>query len=318
MNSILFLGYSNVFKSRILPILSRLDIQKVSIAKYYLQEWDDAPANIEQPVTLYDTYEQAFSDFSGNLVYITTVNSTHYQFARQALLQGFNVIVDKPITLAFEESCDLLNIARSKGLLICESTVYLDHPQMKLVSDIFNKNGENPKLITAHFTLPPFQENNFRYKQELGGGAIADTAPYAVSLGRYFFKEPPLKVTCTIHERNDEVELQYSLLMSYPNGKCLIGHFGFTTEYVNQILVMGNRLNVSLNRVFTITEDMENNLTVSKMNSTEQVKAPKGNTFQLFLTRVLEKFNNQSFEEFYQDLEYDSLVRKMIINTISQ
>jgi len=316
MNSILILGYSNVFKQRILPILSKLDIQKVSIAKYCFQEWDDAIAKIAQPIKLYDTYEEAFSDFSGNIVYVTTINSTHFNYARQALLLGFNVIVDKPVTMAFEECRELLDIAKSKHLLLCESTVYLDHPQMRLTNDIFTENAENPKLITAHFSLPPFQENNFRYKKELGGGAIADTSPYAVSLGRYFFKELPQKVSCTIHERNQEVELQYSLMMSYPDGKCLIGHFGFTTEYVNQLLIMGKRLNVSLSRVFTIAEDMENELTVSRMNLTEIVKAPKGNTFQLFLKRVLENLNNQSFDEFYKDMEYDSLVRTMILNNI--
>ena len=63
-----------------------------------------------------------------------------------------------------------------------------------------------------------------------------DTAPYAVSVGRYFFGSRPEKISCVVSERQqDGLDIEYSLMMSYPDGKTMIGHFGFNTEYINQV-----------------------------------------------------------------------------------
>lgn len=76
-----------------------------------------------------------------------------------------------------------------------------------------------------------------------------DTAPYAVSVGRYFFGSRPEKISCVVSERQqDGLDIEYSLMMSYPDGKTMIGHFGFNTEYINQVHLMGHRTNVLCNR----------------------------------------------------------------------
>jgi len=318
MKSILFLGYSNLLKTRILPIVELLDVQSISIAKFVSQEWDDELKKYKYPLFLYDNYEDAINNFKGSIVYVSTVNSSHYKYALLSLEKGFNVIIDKPATIKLEESIHLINIAREKGLLISEATVYLTHPQISLIDEIFLKNNDAPKLITAHFSMPPFSKDNFRYKKELGGGAILDTAPYAVSLGRYFFKELPLYVQCTVNERkDDDLETEYSLLMAYSNGKCLIGHFGFNTEYINQLMIMGNRTNVSLNRVFTIPEHLENVIHITHENVSSEEYSKQGNTFLLYLKNYFGALNVGDYEVFYSDLLADAQAREMIIkNTI--
>ena len=58
MASILFLGYSNLVKGRILPILGKAGFTEVSIAKYQGQPWDDGCKSCGLPVTCYDNYEE--------------------------------------------------------------------------------------------------------------------------------------------------------------------------------------------------------------------------------------------------------------------
>ena len=152
-----------------------------------------------------------------------------------ALEAGFHTIVDKPATLTFAEATDLVALAREKHLFLGESTVYLMHPQLETIRRIFEENGDAPKLLTVHFTMPPFKPENFRYRKSLGGGAIMDTAPYAVSVARYFFGEEPRQVFCVVNERQEDgLDIEYSLLMQYPGGKSMVGHFGFNTEYVDR------------------------------------------------------------------------------------
>lgn len=317
MTTILFLGYSNLLKNRIIPILNRLDISSISIAKFEGQEWDEQYKQISIPVTLYDCYEDGLEQFRGDIVYISTVNSTHYTYAKRSLTQGFHTIIDKPATLCLSEAVNLLNIAKQKKLLLSESTVYLHHPQIQQIVSIFHQYNDYPKLLTVHFSMPPFRENNFRYKKELGGGAILDTAPYAVSIGRYFFNDFPLLAATIIHETSESgLEIEYSLEMKYPGGKCLIGHFGFNTEYINQVILIGNHTNVLLNRIFTTPENMENEIIVTHENTIIQKKSVSANSFELYFKDVLKRLQNMEFQDLYLSMIADAKARDLITNNI--
>ena len=317
MASIMFLGYSNLIKGRILPILSKAGFTEVTIAKYAGQPWDEDYKKCGLPVTCYDNFEDGLANFKGDLVYISTVNSTHVECARKSLEAGFNTIIDKPATFTYKEAKELVALAKSKGLFLGESTVYLEHPQLGTVKNIFAKNGDAPKMLTVHFTMPPFKPENFRYQKSLGGGAIMDTAPYAVSVARYFFNAEPEQVFCVVNERKDDgLDIEYSLLMQYSAGRSMIGHFGFNTEYINQVFLMGNRTNVTVNRIFTIPDTMENELTVNHMNETKVVKTPAGNNFELYLCGALLTLKSGNYEKAYQALLSDAKVKQMIFENI--
>ena len=317
MNSILFLGYSNLLKTRILPIVRSVNFQSFSIAKFSEQSWDDELKKYDPFISLYENYDDAFKHFKGNIVYVSTVNSAHYQYALLSLERGFNVIIDKPATLQLDEAIHLTNVAKQKKLLLSEATVYLMHPQFSLIDEIFLKNNDFPKLITAHFTMPPFQKNNFRYKKELGGGAILDTSPYAVSLGRHFFKQLPIHVHCIVNEWTDNgLDIEYSLILKYGNGKCLIGHFGFNTGYINHLLLIGTQTNIILNRVFTIPENQENLIQITHNNTSSEQRSKAGNNFQLYLEKYLKTLDAGSYEDSYADFLLDAQAKEMIINNI--
>lgn len=319
MTSILFLGYSNLVKGRILPILSKAGFSQVSIAKFAGQAWDDDFKKCDLPVTCYDTYEEGLAQFKGNLVYVSTVNSSHVEYARKSLEAGFNTIVDKPATMTCQEAVDLVDLAKFQHLFLGESTVYLQHPQLLCMKDIFKNNADEPKLLTVHFSMPPFKPDNFRYQKTLGGGAIMDTAPYAVSIGRYFFESKPERVDCVVSERqSDGLDIEYSLLMSYSHGKTLIGHFGFNTEYINQIYLMGNRTNILCNRIFTIPDTMENELIVTHMNERSIMRAPSGNNFELYLRLIIDTLETGDFFPAYHNLLWDAEVKQMIIDNINK
>lgn len=317
MASILFLGYSNLIKARILPILKTAGFDKVAIAKYEGQSWDEDYKKCDLPVERYDNFVAGLANFKGDLVYISTVNSTHVDCAKMSLEAGFNTIIDKPATMNLEEAKLLIDLAKSKGLFLGESTVYLRHPQLATMMEVFRNNNDKPKLLTVHFTMPPFTPNNFRYRKELGGGAIMDTAPYAVSIGRYFFGSMPEKVLCSVSERTeDDLDIEYSLMLAYSGGKTMIGHFGFNTEYINQIHIIGNRTNVLCNRIFTIPENMENQLIVHHLNNQTVVKSPSGNNFELYLKETLEEIKSGIYDQAYKSLLMDAEVKQMIFENI--
>ena len=61
-------------------------------------------------------------NFKPDLVYISLTNHLHYKYAKIFLKKGYNVIVDKPITESLKKTSELVKIAKSKNLLLSEST----------------------------------------------------------------------------------------------------------------------------------------------------------------------------------------------------
>lgn len=59
------------------------------------------------------------SNLKIDFVDVSTPGKTHYEICMQALESGFNLLVEKPITLSLKETLDLKNIAEKKKLKVC-------------------------------------------------------------------------------------------------------------------------------------------------------------------------------------------------------
>ena len=59
--------------------------------------------------------DELLSDDSLELIVVTTPNNTHFPFAKQALLAGKNVVVDKPMTVTSAEALELIELAKQKN-----------------------------------------------------------------------------------------------------------------------------------------------------------------------------------------------------------
>jgi predicted dehydrogenase len=64
-------------------------------------------------------------------VAIMTPNDSHHRYAAMALDAGLDVICDKPITNDFEEALDLVERARSRGLVFCLTHNYSGYPMVR-------------------------------------------------------------------------------------------------------------------------------------------------------------------------------------------
>lgn len=58
------------------------------------------------------------SDDSIELIVISTINDTHYDYCKAALLAGKHVICEKPMTPTSTEAFELATLAREKNLIL--------------------------------------------------------------------------------------------------------------------------------------------------------------------------------------------------------
>ena len=110
--------------------------------------------------------------------YIGLINSAHYPYAKQALLAGKNVILEKPFTGFYEETKDLEKIANDKKLFIFEAITVLHN-------EVFYEMKKNlNKLGNIRMALCNYSQYSSRYNAYLEGDITHsfDPAYYGGSL----------------------------------------------------------------------------------------------------------------------------------------
>jgi predicted dehydrogenase len=283
---LLLVGYSKIAQKRVLPALAEAGVTRVDVASQSHAGDVVLPPGVTGQV--FADYEAALAESGAALVYVSTVNSTHAEWAEKALRRGYHVIVDKPACTSLVDTRRLLDLARQQDRCLAEATVYGYHPQIAAARQAFVEAGSRPTRLIATFSFPPLPVDNFRYRAAFDGGALWDLGPYAVTPGRLFFGEEPQAVVCHVTGQGDEVETSFSVLMTYSGGRSMVGHFGFDTGYRNRLDLLGPGVTVTIDRVFTTPANMAGELHVNQRNQARVVAVPPADNFGLFLRAVID------------------------------
>ncbi len=86
--------------------------------KRILQRNSDSSKEKYPYVELARHYRELLDDPDIELVIVNTPDHTHFEFARESLEAGKNVIVEKPFTLTVDEGGKLINLARKKKRML--------------------------------------------------------------------------------------------------------------------------------------------------------------------------------------------------------
>lgn len=108
---------------------------------------------------IYSTYEEMLekeaalpADKRMDFVTIVTPNFAHFAPAMMALDKGFNVVIEKPITLSLEEALELDKKVKETGLILCLTHTYTGYPMVKEARSIIaeGKLGKIRKVYVEY------------------------------------------------------------------------------------------------------------------------------------------------------------------------
>ena len=109
---------------------------------------------------IYDDYIQMFQREKElpegeriDFVSIVTPNNSHYPIAKEALLSGFHVVCDKPMTMNLDEAVALNNEVNDSGLIFCLTHNYTGYPMVKEARQIV-MNGDIGMIRKAVVEYP--------------------------------------------------------------------------------------------------------------------------------------------------------------------
>ncbi|EJD07630.1 NAD-binding protein [Fomitiporia mediterranea MF3/22] len=178
-------------------------------------------------------YQDMLDDPEIDVVYNPLPNGLHFEWTLKALKAGKHVLLEKPSTNTEEDTRFLFDYAEKKGLVLLEAFHPRFHPCINRIKEII-KSGELGKLksITCTLWLPwqaakmMFNDDDIRFKIELGGGALMDMGCYPLAMSRYITDAEPLDVISVQAElfpnpKDDpskrNIDIGTTALLSFPN-----------------------------------------------------------------------------------------------------
>ena len=112
---------------------------------------------------VYTDYDELLDNADIDTVYIGLINSVHYEYAKRALEKKKNVILEKPFAGTYEETKELIDLARRNDLFVFEAITVLHN-------DVIEKMKENlPKLGKIRMMLANYSQYSSRYDNYLAG-----------------------------------------------------------------------------------------------------------------------------------------------------
>mgnify|MGYP001420341838 CR=1 FL=1 len=140
---------------------------------------------------LYSSYESLLSDSEVHAVYIALPHSMHAEWTKKAAKAKKHILCEKPLTINYQESLSVVEVARDNEVFLMEAFVFRSHPQTEKLRKLI-KSGVIGKIsiINATFSFKSeAQPTDRQLLKELGAGGILDVGCYPISMVRLIVGE---------------------------------------------------------------------------------------------------------------------------------
>ncbi len=200
----------------------------------------------------YANYEDLLKDTSVELVIVNTPTYSHYDYAKQALLAGKHVVVEKAFTTTVAEAEELKAIAQEKGLVI---NVFQNR---RWDSDFLTVKSvvESEKLGKINEAEFRFDRFNLALSPKAhkevpgpGAGIMKDLGPHIIDQALYLFGMPnALFADIRITRPASEVDDCFELLFYYPTMRVRLKAGYIVKELLPSYIVHGSNGSFVKNR----------------------------------------------------------------------
>lgn len=287
------LGCADIAYRRFMPAVQQVkEVQVVAVS----EEYDKSKLPLfckEYGLETVDSFEELINRSDIDALYIPQPPALHYKWAKAALEAGKHVLVEKPSTISYDLTKELVDIAREKNLALHENYMFQYHSQIKEIQDLIREGiiGD-VRLYKANFGFPMRAQNDFRYSKNLGGGALLDAGGYTAKLATLFLGKSVKVDTAQLNTiPGFEVDMYGSASLSNDLGEvCQIG-FGMDCSYQCCLEVWGSKGRLFTNRIFTAPDGYEPILLIESQDGNREIKLKADSHFEHSIRMFVEEID---------------------------
>lgn len=248
---------------------------------------------------LFSSYEDIISSDETDAIYIPLPPALHYRWARRALENGKHVLVEKPSTISYADTRELVATARDKKLALHENYMFVFHNQLDAIRSLI-RSGEigEVRLYRISFGFPRRAVNDFRYNKALGGGALIDAGGYTIRYAADLLGESAEIKCATLNYLKDfDVDIYGAATLVNQEGVTAQIAFGMDNDYKCELEVWGSKGTLKTNRVLTAPAGFTPTMTIKKNTDIEERPLPADDAFMKSIQHFMKCINDQDARE---------------------
>lgn len=227
------------------------------------------------------SYEALLQRDDIDVVYMPLPTGLHEEWCIKAVEADKHLLVEKSFASDFRSAQNMVDLARSRNLLVMENFQFQTHAQWFEIKKRMN-SGElgEVHLVRSTFGFPPLPKDNFRWNKGLGGGALLDAGAYMTKVSQLLLGDGLDVIGASLQVDPETGVDKYGEAMLRNNaGQVAQVAFGFDYFYQCRVELLGTEGKLTSNRVFTAPPDFEPSLTIEKQGERETISLPRDNHY---------------------------------------
>lgn len=248
---------------------------------------------------VYANYERLLKQDNADFIYIGLVNSAHYKYAKEALLAGRNVILEKPFTSTYQEAVELATIARERKLWLFEAVTTLHLPNYNHTKDLLKQVGP-VRIVRCNYSQYSSRYDRYlkgdvapAFNPQLGGGALNDLNIYNINTIVGLFGKP-VSTQYFANRGFNGVDTSGILIMQYPDfiAECAAAK---DSESPSSVVVQGEQGTI----IVPSAPNEMSRVVLLKNNGSVVYQDNK------YTSRLIHEFKD--FEQIWESKDYDAM-----------
>jgi len=212
----------------------------------------------------YNDSGELLSDSNVEVVYISSPNAMHYEQVKQCLLSNKHVIVEKSALSSLEETQEIIDLAKSKDLVIMEAFMFLYHRQFSDLKELIESEKYGKMLfVDASFGFPHLSKDDIRYSKELAGGALNDAGAYTICAILYLLGSDSELIFSDLNtEDGYDVDTSGMAIFKKDNIKAVC-KWAMGGSYKNEIIIWCEKGHIIVDRAFSKPETYDSEIKIT-------------------------------------------------------
>ncbi|MEU0872044.1 Gfo/Idh/MocA family protein [Nocardia brasiliensis] len=286
------LGTAQIAERRMMPALSRHPAAEL-VAIGSRDPRRAAQWATQHGLRISGGYQRVLDDDAVDAVYLPLPNALHGDWIEQSLRAGKDVLVEKPMLPPRLDGTEiatargLFALAADQGRTLMECMTFPRHRQHTAVRELVAAGAIGQlRQLTVRFTIPERAPDDFRYRADLGGGALADLGCYALRAAQFFLGSE-LRVEHSRMRRDDRfpgVDLSGSARLRDAAGAQADLEFAIGAPYRCEYHLAGSAGSLSVERAFTLPHDLAPRVFLDRAGDIRQLDLAPDDQFGNILT----------------------------------
>ena len=161
----------------------------------------------------FNNYKSIWASKMIDAIIVATSSKDHYEIAKECLLAGKHILIEKPMALSVRHCEELISIADKNKLVLMVGHIFLYNPSVRKIKELIDSDGIGEPLYfySVRTGLGPIRDDV---------NALWDLAPHDISILLYWLKERPLSVVARgARYLNDKLDDVVFVNIKFENNK---------------------------------------------------------------------------------------------------